>query len=309
MTLAEKIMKEVAKVFVGKNEIIRKVMLAMLAQGHVLLEDIPGVGKTTLALALSKAIHVEYRRIQFTPDVMPSDITGFSMYHKEQGEWNYQRGAILCNLFLADEINRASSRTQAALLEAMEEGRVTVDGITHDIPSPFMVIATQNPAGSAGTQLLPESQVDRFMMCLSIGYPSAADEVDMLRRKRGRDPMDSVEAVASAGDVISMRQDTEQIYMHQEIDEYIVRLISATREDSYIRLGASPRASVAVARLAQASAYLRGRDYVLPEDVREVFPDCVVHRLLLSPKAKVENRVPEDVVRAILQSTPAPRVR
>ena len=241
MTLAERVMKEVAKVFVGKNDIIRKVMLALLAQGHVLLEDRPGVGKTTLALAMSKAIRAEYRRIQFTPDVMPSDITGFSMYDKERGEWNYERGAILCNLFLADEINRAFSRTQAALLEAMEEGRVTVDGIAHEIPKPFMVIATQNPVGSAGTQLLPESQMDRFMVCLSIGYPSPADEVDMLQRKRGRNPMDSVEAVASGEDVLAMRLDVETIYVHQEIDEYIVRLVSATRDNSFIRLGASPR--------------------------------------------------------------------
>ncbi|MFR5071056.1 MAG: AAA family ATPase [Bianqueaceae bacterium] len=294
MTLAERVMKEVAKVFVGKNDIIRKVMLALLAQGHVLLEDRPGVGKTTLALAMSKAIRAEYRRIQFTPDVMPSDITGFSMYDKERGEWNYERGAILCNLFLADEINRASSRTQAALLEAMEEGRVTVDGIAHEIPKPFMVIATQNPAGSAGTQLLPESQMDRFMVCLSIGYPSPADEVDMLQRKRGRNPMDSVEAVASGEDVLAMRLDVETIYVHQEIDEYIVRLVSATRDNSFIRLGASPRASVAVARLAQASAFLRGRDYVLPDDVLEVFRCC---RLPLSPKAKAEHCSPEDVIR------------
>ncbi|MFR2465136.1 MAG: AAA family ATPase [Clostridia bacterium] len=308
MTLAERVMKEVAKVFVGKNDIIRKVMLALLAQGHVLLEDRPGVGKTTLALAMSKAIRAEYRRIQFTPDVMPSDITGFSMYDKERGEWNYERGAILCNLFLADEINRASSRTQAALLEAMEEGRVTVDGIAHEIPKPFMVIATQNPAGSAGTQLLPESQMDRFMVCLSIGYPSPADEVDMLQRKRGRNPMDSVEAVASGEDVLAMRLDVETIYVHQEIDEYIVRLVSATRDNSFIRLGASPRASVAVARLAQASAFLRGRDYVLPDDVLEVFPDCITHRLLLSPKAKAEHCSPEDVIRTILENTRPPRL-
>ncbi len=309
MTLAEKIMGEVAKVFVGKNDIIRKVMLALLAQGHVLLEDRPGVGKTTLALAMSKAIRAEYRRIQFTPDVMPSDITGFSMYDKEQGVWNYQRGAIVCNLFLADEINRASSRTQAALLEAMEEGRVTVDGIAHKIPQPFMVIATQNPAGSAGTQLLPESQMDRFMVRLSIGYPSPADEVDMLQRRRGRNPMDSVEAVASGEDVSAMRLDVERIYVHQEIDEYIVRLVSATRNNGFIRQGASPRASVALSRLAQASAFLRGRDYVLPEDILEVFPDCIPHRILLSPKAKAEHRSPEDVIHAILENTPPPRMR
>ena len=238
--LAADVILEVRKAVVGKDAVLSKALLAILARGHILLEDIPGVGKTTMALAFSRALSLRYHRVQFTPDVMPSDLTGFTMFNKATGQMEYQPGAVLCNLFLADELNRATSRTQSALLEAMEEGQVTVDGVTHSVPQPFLVIATQNPAGSSGTQLLPDSQLDRFMVKLSLGYPSAADETELLRRKQSGNPLSQVERAATLNDLEDMRAAVDRVYLSDAVCEYIVRLIGATREHPLIVQGASP---------------------------------------------------------------------
>ena len=284
--LAADVILEVRKAVVGKDAVLSKALLAILARGHILLEDIPGVGKTTMALAFSRALSLRYHRVQFTPDVMPSDLTGFTMFNKATGQMEYQPGAVLCNLFLADELNRATSRTQSALLEAMEEGQVTVDGVTHSVPQPFLVIATQNPTGSSGTQLLPDSQLDRFMVKLSLGYPSAADETELLRRKQSGNPLSQVERAATLNDLEDMRAAVDRVYLSDAVCEYIVRLIGATREHPLIVQGASPRATLAVAAMSRAAAFVRGRDYVTPDDVRLVFADTVSHRLLLSPRGE-----------------------
>ncbi|WP_297213119.1 AAA family ATPase [uncultured Flavonifractor sp.] len=301
------ILAQVKKAVVGKDEVLAKVLLAILARGHILLEDIPGVGKTTMALAFSKALSLNYNRVQFTPDVMPSDITGFSILNQETGKMEYQPGAVLCNLFLADELNRATSRTQSALLEAMEEGQVTVDGVSHPVPQPFLVIATQNPAGASGTQLLPDSQMDRFMVRLSIGYPAPADEMDMVRRKQQGNPLDRVEQVLDLDGLRALRSQADQVYVSDEILDYVVRLVSATRTHPMIVQGASPRASLALTAMAKAAALTLGRDYVNPEDVSMVFEDVVSHRLILSPRAQAEGGF--DPAKELLRQVPAPVVK
>ncbi len=305
---ALEIINEVKKAVVGKDTIIGKVMMVILAQGHILLEDIPGVGKTTLALAFSKAVSLDYKRLQFTPDVMPTDVTGFSMYNKATGALEYKPGAALCNLFLADEINRTSSKTQSALLEVMEEGSITVDGITRLTPKPYIVIATQNPIGSAGTQMLPDSQLDRFMVRLTMGYPELRDEVEILKRKQGIDPLVTVHKVVDANDIIAMQKQVDSVFISDDVYHYIARLIGATRENSMIRLGASPRGSIALAKMAQAAAYLAGRDYVVPKDVQFVFPDVIEHRILLNAQAKISNVTAGKLLAAILKEVPAPSV-
>ena len=254
MQNAAKIFNEVKKAVIGKDEIIRKILIVMLANGHVLLEDIPGVGKTNLALAFSKAMGLDTKRIQFTPDVMPSDVIGYSFYNQQTGTLEYKEGAAMCNLLLADEINRTSSKTQSALLEVMEEGRMSVDGITHSTPQPFMVIATQNPFGSAGTQLLPQSQMDRFMACLSIGYPSKEAEVEILKRKERHNPLDDIETVSSPSDILAMQKEINHIYLDESIYHYIVELINATRLHPMILQGGSPRSTLALMQSAKAIA-------------------------------------------------------
>lgn len=307
MNEAMRILGEVKKAVVGKDDVLARVLLVLLAGGHILLEDIPGVGKTTMALAFSRALSLGYNRVQFTPDVMPSDITGFSLYNKETGTMEYQPGAALCNLFLADELNRATSRTQSALLEAMEEGQVTVDGVSRPVPQPFVVIATQNPAGASGTQLLPDSQMDRFMVRLSIGYPALEDEKELLRRKQGANLLDSVECVMDQEGFLALRRQAEGVYISEEVLDYIVRLVSATRSHPAILQGASPRASLAVTNMAKAAALVQDRDYVLPQDVRLVFADTVEHRFLYSPKAeRVTSR--GGPVQDILRTVDAPQV-
>lgn len=303
---AAAILAQVRRAVVGKDEVLARVLLAILAGGHILLEDIPGVGKTTMALAFSKALGLDYNRVQFTPDVMPSDITGFTLYNKEAGRMEYQPGAVLCNLFLADELNRATSRTQSALLEAMEEGQVTVDGVSHPVPRPFLVIATQNPAGASGTQPLPDSQMDRFMVRLSLGYPAPADEMDMVRRRQGGNPLDSVEQVVDRDGLLALREKAGAVYLSDEVLDYIVRLVGATREHPMILQGASPRATLALAAMAKAAALVRGRDYVNPEDVELVFPDVVPHRLLLSPRAEGDKSF--DPAAELLARVSAPRI-
>ena len=301
------ILEQVKKAVVGKDEVLAKALLAILARGHILLEDIPGVGKTTMALAFSKALALQYNRVQFTPDVMPSDITGFSLFNKLSGKMEYQPGAVLCNLFLADELNRATSRTQSALLEAMEEGQVTVDGTAHPVPQPFLVIATQNPAGASGTQLLPDSQLDRFMVRLSIGYPTASDEADMVRRKQSGNPLERVEQVLDLDGLNALRAQADAVHVSDPVLDYIVRLVGATREHPMLLQGASPRATLAVTAMAKAAALLLGRDYVLPEDVALVFSDVVTHRLLLSPRAQSEAE-PFRPAEELLRAVPAPKV-
>ncbi len=303
---AAAILAQVRRAVVGKDEVLARVLLAILAGGHILLEDIPGVGKTTMALAFSRAMGLDYNRVQFTPDVMPSDITGFTLYNKEAGRMEYQPGAVLCNLFLADELNRATSRTQSALLEAMEEGQVTVDGASHPVPRPFLVIATQNPAGASGTQPLPDSQMDRFMVRLSLGYPAPADEMDMVRRRQGGNPLDSVEQVVDREGLLALREKAGAVYLSDEVLDYIVRLVGATREHPMILQGASPRATLALAAMAKAAALVRGRDYVLPEDVSLVFGDVVPHRLLLSPRAEGDKSF--DPAAELLARVSAPRI-
>ncbi len=281
---AKQIIREVGKVIVGKDEIMVKVLLAIIAGGHILMEDIPGVGKTTMAVALSKALGLDYNRVQFTPDVLPSDITGYSLYDKNTGTMIYQKGALLCNLFLADELNRATSRTQSALLQAMEEGEVTVDSKTYPLPQPFLVIATQNPTGARGTQMLPDSQMDRFMIRLSMGYPAHDDEIEMIRRRQNSVPMETVQQVVSREEMLRIRKEAEQVYLKDEMIDYIVTLCAKTREHPNIVQGASPRASLALTSLAKATAWIQGRDFVLPRDIRFVFPDCIEHRLIWSPE-------------------------
>ena len=305
---ALEIINEVKKGVVGKDAIIGKVLMVILAQGHILLEDIPGVGKTTLALAFSKAMSLDYKRIQFTPDVMPTDVTGFSIYNKATGALEYKPGAALCNLFLADEINRTSSKTQSALLEVMEEGSITVDGTTHPTPKPYIVIATQNPIGSVGTQMLPDSQLDRFMVRLTMGYPLLADEVEILKRKKGEDPLESVRKVVDAEEIMMMQKQVDAVFVSNDVYHYVARLVGATRENSLIRLGASPRGSIALIKMAQAAAYLSGRDYVVPQDIHYVFRDVIEHRILLNPQAKISNLTVGSLLATILKDMPAPAI-
>ena len=306
--LAAQVVTEVKKAIVGKDAVLVKVLAAVLARGHILLEDIPGVGKTTLALAFAKALNLQFSRVQFTPDVMPSDITGFSIYNKETGKMTYQPGAVMCNLFLADELNRATSRTQSALLEAMEEGQVTVDGVSRPVPQPFMVIATQNPAGASGTQKLPDSQLDRFLLRLSMGYPSEAEELEMLRRRQYGQAMEGVRQVVDRDALEQMRQAADRVHVSEAVMQYIIRLVNATRKHPQLLQGASPRATLAVTGLSRAVAFLRARDYVVPEDVQAIWVDAVAHRLLLVPGAERSVDV-QEIARAALRSVDAPRIR
>lgn len=308
MNQISQILGEVKKAVVGKDRVLVWVMTVILARGHILLEDIPGVGKTTMALAFAKALGLEYGRVQFTPDVLPSDITGYSIYNKETGAMRYQPGAIVCNIFLADELNRATSRTQSALLEAMEEGQVTVDGVSHRIPQPFIVFATQNPTGASGTQLLPDSQMDRFTVRMSIGYPEPEDERNMVLRRQGGNPLALIRPVVTREQLAAMQDDAAAVYMKAELIDYTVSLIGATRAHPLILRGASPRATLSVTAMAKSVAYVQGRDYVVPKDVQTVFVSTVAHRLLMSPEAEAKAITPETVLEEILKRTPAPRV-
>lgn len=307
--VVQQIMDQVRRAVVGKDATLLWVLAAILARGHILLEDIPGVGKTTMALAFSKTLDLKYSRVQFTPDVLPSDITGYSVPEPQTGELRYQPGAVISNLFLADELNRATSRTQSALLEAMEEGQVTVDGARHVLPQPFIVIATQNPVGAAGTQLLPDSQMDRFLIRLSLGYPEPKDEVTMVLNRQEGNPLQSLRTVLSRDQLCALQDTVEKTFISDTVVAYIVRLVGATREDQELLRGASPRATLAVASMAKAVAQLRGRDYVVPADVREVFIQCVAHRLILTPRAQTQGVAGEQVLQRILETVPAPRLR
>lgn len=302
------IIDEVKKVIVGKDHIIKKVLMVILAGGHILIEDVPGVGKTTLALGFSKAMDLDYKRMQFTPDTMASDITGFSIYNKETGELEYKKGAALCNLFLADEINRTSAKTQAALLEVMAEGGMTVDGITHKTPEPFICIATQNPMGSAGTHKLPDSQLDRFMVKLSMGYPDISEQVDIVKQRQGIDPMETLKAVVSADDIIKMKNTVKECYAADEVIEYGAKLCAGTRELEYVEQGVSPRAVLALMKMARACAVLENRDYIIPDDIKNVFVDVCSHRMELTPKARIMKITPEQLLTDLIRDIDPPAI-
>lgn len=302
---AFEVINEVKKAIIGKDDCIVKAVAAILAGGHILLNDIPGVGKTTLAMALSKSMSLQQNRVQFTPDVLPSDLTGFSMYQKETGQFVYQPGSVMCNLLLADEINRTSPKTQSALLEVMEEQKVTVDGVSREVPSPFIVIATQNPFGSAGTWMLPEAQLDRFMVCLQLGYPDMEDEIRILKGKQNKE---EVQAVISREELLEMQQATDQVYVQDEVYQYVGSLVNSTRNHPMIDLGISPRGTINIVQMAKALAFLRQRDYVVPEDVGDVFLSVCAHRVILNAKARVAHMDTDQILKEILKSVPVPKL-
>lgn len=300
MEQSEHIVREVSKAFTGKDDIIKRVLMTIYAGGHILLEDSPGVGKTTLALAFSRAIGLDYKRIQFTTDTLPTDITGFTMFNRQTNAFEYREGVVNCNLLLADEINRTSPKTQSALLEAMEEQNVTVDGVTHVLPKPFICIATQNPIGTAGTQALPESQLDRFMIRLSIGYPTAEDQIRILKARRYSNPLENVQTAVSKENIIEIHNYLTSIQISDEVYAYIVRLCEATRELPLVELGISPRGVYALTQMAKAHAVLEARSYVVPEDVQDIFLDVCAHRLVLRPQARVEGVTETGILSEIL---------
>lgn len=305
-TKINEILQEIESVIVGKNEIVEKILMAILAQGHVLMEDVPGVGKTTTAMAFAKVLGLETRRVQFTSDTVPSDIIGFSVYDKKADEFVYKPGAIMTNLLLADEINRTSSKTQSALLEAMEEHKVTVDGKTYDLPDPFIVLATQNPVGSAGTTMLPNSQLDRFLIRVSMGYPDHKSSVNILRDRHADNPLDRAYAVVNKEELLGLVQDVRKVDMRDAVLDYVTTLVEKTRTHPQVALGVSPRGALAVCRMAKAYAYLNGRDFVMPEDVAAIFPDVCAHRLMLNSKARMMEEKPESVLAEILKTTDMP---
>lgn len=301
--------KEVSTVIKGKDEVIRKVIMAILASGHVLLEDVPGLGKTTLAKAFSKALGFANKRIQFTPDTMPSDIVGMSIYNEQTNAFEYVEGAAVnCNLLLGDEINRTSSKTQSALLEAMAEGCVTVDGVTHQLLEPFVVMATQNPVTSGGTQALPDSQLDRFMICLSMGYPDAESQLAILKNVSDRDLIEKVQPVMTIEDVKQAKSYVKNMQVNDEILRYIICLCEKTREREHVELGISPRGVGALAEMAKAFALCEGRTYVVPEDVLAIFPDVCAHRLILNTKARRENVTAYEILEEIAQQVEKPKL-
>ncbi len=300
------IQDEVNKVIKGKADVVEKVLAAVIAGGHILMEDIPGVGKTTLATTFARSMSMNYKRVQFTPDVLPSDILGFSMYNSGTKEFEYKEGAVFCNLFLADEINRTSPKTQSALLEVMEEGTATVDGVTRKLPDPFVVIATENPYGSSGTQMLPESQLDRFMVCLSMGYPAHEDAVAILKGNASK-PVEKVQSIISVEELIELRTNTNNMFVHDEIYEYIVNIVEATRTMDIFSMGASPRGTIALLRMAKAIAVIDGRDFVTAEDVQRVTKDVLGHRVKLSARAKAQGTDMEKAIRLVLGSIQTPR--
>ena len=300
------IVQEVKKAFMGKDDVIARVLTAIYAGGHVLLEDCPGVGKTTLALAFSRALALDFKRIQFTTDTLPSDITGFTMYNRQTDKFEYREGAVQCNLLLADEINRTSPKTQSALLEAMEERSVTVDGETHPLPNPFICIATQNPVGAAGTQALPESQLDRFMVRLSIGYPSSEDQVNILKAKKYADPLDQIRPLVTAEHICEVQNYLSALRISDELLYYITHLCEATRTNQMVNLGISPRGVLALTQMAKAQAVLKGRSFVVPEDVQDIFIDVCAHRLILKPQARVQGITERSVLEGILKEVYPP---
>jgi len=302
----DSLVNNIEKVIVGKRDVIEYVITAMLTGGHILIEDVPGVGKTQLAAALSRSCAGEFGRLQLTPDVMPSDITGFNMVNSSTGEFEYKKGAAFCNFLLADEINRASPKSQSALLEIMEEHQISVDGITHPLPSPFMVMATQNPVETYGTYHLPEAQMDRFTMKISVGYPSADDEITILSRNENDISPKSLEPVVTCDDITDMQQKVKLIRCDEKIQQYIVSIVNATRENDYIKLGVSPRGSIALYRTAKAYAYVMGRGYVIPDDIKALAPVVLSHRIILTPKGRSAVGTSDEMVTKLLSEITVP---
>ncbi len=303
---AQRVQANIERVIIGKADTIELLLVALLCEGHVLIEDVPGVGKTTLARALAKSLGASFRRIQFTPDLLPSDVVGINFYNQKQQAFEYRPGPIVAQIVLADEINRATPRTQAALLEAMQERQITVDGETMPLPRPFLVMATQNPIELEGTFPLPEAQMDRFLLRIRLGYPNIAEEEDILLRYERSDPMVDLQPTLSAEDVLALARLRQTVRVEATIRNYIVRIVHATRQHSAVELGASPRGSLALYQTAQALAAVRGRDFVLPDDVKRLAPHVLTHRLILSSQMKLRGRSPEQIVQEIVESAPAP---
>ena len=303
------ILKSINSVIAGKEAVVEKVLMAILSGGHVLLEDVPGVGKTTLAVSFARTLGLDTRRVQFTSDTMPSDILGFSVYNRDTGNFDYKPGAVMTNLLLADEINRTSSKTQSALLEAMEEYHVTVDGQTYPLPEPFVVLATQNPVGSAGTQLLPAAQLDRFLIRTAMGYSDDTSQIDILKERHHENPLDKLTAAVSREQLLGLMNDARQVHISDPVYAYVVDLVTATRENEFIELGVSPRGALALCRMAKSCAFVRGRDYVIPEDVAAVFDDVCCHRLVLSAKARLHRLSAADVTAEIVKTVKMPQVQ
>ncbi len=304
---AQLLTKNVGKVIVGKQEAVELIMIAMLCRGHVLIEDVPGVGKTTLASALARSIDCSFKRIQFTPDITPSDITGFSIVNFKSGELEYREGLVMSQMVLCDEINRTSPKTQSSLLEVMEEGQVTVDGKTYRMPQPFMVLATQNPVDFVGTYPLPEAQLDRFFMRVSIGYPNPDEEADILERyTAGARPMDSLEPICTSQDILKLQQQVETVYAAKEVRAYIAQIAAASRRSGALQLGVSTRAAISLVKAAQAYALMEGRDYVTPDDVQKMADPVLAHRLVLSPEARMRNMTSQKVLAGVMASVQVP---
>ena len=296
MNKVTEIINNIEKIMVGKRKVVEKIVIALLTNGHVLIEDVPGVGKTQCVSALAKSVDGSFKRIQFTPDVMASDITGFTMYNPTTGVFEYKEGSANCNFLLADEINRASSKTQSSLLEVMEERQITVDGVTHKVPEPFMVLATQNPIESKGTNKLPEAQMDRFLFKLSIGYPSKEGEREILNRFAGESPLKNLNPVATTGEILKLQNQVEEVRVSEEIKDLIISIVSYTRNNVNLDLGVSPRGSIALLKVSKACAFIKSREYVLPEDVVDISLDVLSHRVILSSNAKVKGITAKDVI-------------
>ena len=304
--VAQQIIEQVERVIIGKRHVIEQLVTSILCEGHVLLEDVPGIGKTMLARSVAASVGGSFNRVQFTPDLLPTDITGSMVFDPRTAEFSYREGPVVTNVLLADEINRAGPRTQSALLEAMEERHVSVERERIALPRPFFALATQNPVELEGTFPLPEAQLDRFLIRLSIGYPSAEEERDMLQRFREETPLSTIEPVTTPDEMVALTAAIRRVHMHEDIDDYLITLIRRTREHDLIEVGASPRASLALARAAQAHAALHGRDYVLPDDIQGLAVPVLAHRLILTPHAELTGRIAADVLAALVQETPAP---
>ena len=303
---AERIIANVEQVIVGKRSAIEMILIALLCEGHVLIEDVPGIGKTTLAKAIAKSSGCSFRRIQFTPDLLPSDVTGISYFNQKQSEFVFRPGPVMAQIVLADEINRATPRTQSALLEAMEERQITVDGETRPLPRPFVVLATQNPIELEGTFPLPEAQVDRFLLQLKLGYPSASEESEMVLRFEQQNPLDILQSVVSDTELTALHGEAQQVRVEESVRNYIVSIVRATREHPAVELGASPRGSLALHRTSQALAALRGRDFVIPDDVKYMAPFVLTHRVLISPQTRLRGRTASEILKEVVSNVPVP---
>lgn len=302
----EELISNIERVIIGKTQTIELAVICLLSEGHLLIEDIPGVGKTMLARSLARSLGVEFKRIQFTPDMLPSDVTGISFFNQNTREFEYRPGPIMANIVLTDEINRATPKTQSALLEAMQEHQVTVDGVSHPLPKPFMILATQNPIEYEGTFPLPEAQRDRFLMRVRLGYPEKSDEIRLLDEQKFKHPLDDLDSVAGVEDLMGAQQAVKEVHVSQAIEQYIVDLVDGTRNHPEITLGASPRGSLGLYRVSQARAWIRSRDYVLPDDVKALALTVLSHRMIISPKARLRELQPEELLEELLLEVPVP---